>query len=136
MRLTLLATGTDSVAVGVTVVATLLVVALVVAVGYLLKAVREMRREAQGLAREAQELLDELGSTVRRAGRDEVRSAVSSAGEGSGLYSRMLRSGSNTLPGAKETSIVSRVLSVATTPRQANGVVISGKAAERTGAAP
>ena len=44
MRLALLATGTDSVAVGVTVVATLLVVALVVAVGYLLRAVREMRR--------------------------------------------------------------------------------------------
>ena len=41
MRLTLLATGTDSVAVGVTVVATLLVLVLVLAVGYLLKAVRE-----------------------------------------------------------------------------------------------
>ena len=81
MRLALLATGTDSVAVGVTVVATLLVVALAVAVGYLLKTVREMRREAQGLAREAQELLDELGSTVRRAGMevDRVDRMVGSA---------------------------------------------------------
>jgi hypothetical protein len=73
MRLALLATGTDSVAVGVTVVATLVVVALAVAVVYLLKAVREIRLEAQGLAREATELLDELDSTVRQAGMEVER---------------------------------------------------------------
>ena len=44
MRLELLDTGTDSVAVGVTVVATLLVVALVVAVGYLLVSFADARR--------------------------------------------------------------------------------------------
>jgi hypothetical protein len=43
--------------------------------------VRVMRREAQGLAREALELLDDLGSTVRRAGMevDRVDRMVGSA---------------------------------------------------------